>query len=802
MPEATRGSSARPSARHLAIDVQAAQLGTGAAVAIYATELLAALLGEVDGEVTLIVSPFAPVPLALVEAAERSPARVRWSPLPLPSGSSCGDDPTVAAAYDDLGIDEAVYLSLGPLDVHGAWPVCSPFGRPRWASGSVVLIHDLAPILLPEFYFELFSAYEVWYRRRLRFCAAADVVLTPTAYLAGELPYCLGRSDAEIAVVGVGPPPGPPVRPTGTEGGVVCSYLPAPHVRPEILIDAAAGAAQMGDEPLTLTFVTTEPERGRLTRLARVAGLGEAVLRFVDPGPQKLREVLGRGPAALVTLGAPGGCDFAVLEAIRAGVTVLAPAGSASPLPTDPPANQIPNPSTPEASFELGDPRSLAELIRRAHKDPDWRAAVTAAQLYALEGSSWTDVSRRLMSVLTPLATLKSPATLASPMTSAPSARVAITGPLPPVPSGISKYIEDQSRVATGRVQVAWVSTQPEPAQPGSCGPPVLDPADVPPAWSWWHHLSNHRVFHTAQLELIAEHGGVVEVHDVSLPFLIPPILVPGPGVFVPADLQAEMRAVFAGPHRGDEVAEQEGIGVLLRWLAARADALVVHSEQARRMLVAHLGDHPTPVHLVPHGSWMSAEARVVALTRRVELPERPYVVVPGFVGPAKWPEGLITALSLVPEGLRPLLVFAGRCPLHLEAKLRHQAEVRGVDLLITGYLATDDFDTWLSRAAASVIGRLLVRGETSGTVLRSARMGTPTIVAASGSISELPDVPLMSVTGLAPSEVARALIEVLTGPAADPVGATRRRLFLSSLGRLRRAFSWEPTLELMERRS
>jgi hypothetical protein len=121
------------------------------------------------------------------------------------------------------------------------------------------------------------------------------------------------------------------------------------------------------------------------------------------------------------------------------------------------------------------------------------------------------------------------------------------------------------------------------------------------------------------------------------------------------------------------------------------------------------------------------------------------------------------------------------------------------VDLHITGFLSSDDFDSWLAGAAAAVIGRLVTRGETSGTVIRSSRMGTPTVVAASGAISELPgDVPLLSTVELVPSRLAGRLAAILGSPPADPFGPARRDAFLQSLGRLRSAFSWEPTVELM----
>lgn len=779
-----------------AIDIQAAQgSGSGRNVSGYVTALTAALLqsAQPGEDVVLITSPFEAVPQPIARAAGRSPASVRWMPLPLPAPISTADDRLISAAYDSLPLQGADYLGLGPLDVLRSAATCSPPAVPGWARRAAAMIHDLNPVLLPERYLEAFSDYERRYRERLRFCAEVDGLGTATGYLAAQVPYCLGPTRSVARAVGLATPD-----PAGDGTGaaevrraVVYAYDPAPQRYPERLVEAAGMLPPALSAGLELVFVTVPEEAARLQASAVTWGLAGAVK--VVPAERDgwaagadLAAIL-QGAQAYAVPSCAEGYDLAMLQAPLLGTPVLAPdaPGAAGGVEWE------------RGRFDPTDAASLAVQLERLLTEGGYRKEMLEEQAAWAGHGSWDRVGREVRNLLAPPddRTARSPGVRRNR-----PPRVAVTGPLPPIPSGISKYIEDQTRAVAGRVGVDWIRSPDSPGPGAGGGPPVLDPEDVPAGQIWWHHMANQRRFHFHQFQLIAERRGVVEVHDVALPFVIPPVLVPPPGVPVPGDLQEELASVYRDGEASYIEAEDAGIGVLLRWLARHSDALVVHSGQARDMVRRHVGDGELRLFTVPLGIWMSSEARLVALSGRTALPDRPYIVVPGFVGPAKWPEGIIAAVGRIPAADRPLLVFAGMCPPHLEAKLREEARQRGVDLVITGFVSSEDFDTWLARAAAAVIGRLVIRGETSATVQRATRMGTPTIVAASGAFSELPDaVPLLSVVELAPSALAARVSELLGSALASPGSAERKALFAGSLETLRAAFSWEPTVELME---
>lgn len=794
----------------LAIDLQPAQRRSGSGrLREYATSLVATLLGTAAPEegFALVTSPFEAVPEGVVSAAAASAASVEWLPLPLPSPLLLGEADVVQDAYDSLPVDAATYLGLGPLDGFASPTTCSPATRPAWASGVSVLVHDLAPALLPGIYLEADPAFESWYRERLRFCAEADVMVVPTDRLAREARYCLGRPVGVVAVIGMAAPV-PPAG-TGTPAGagagrpvVACTYRPAPHRSVGTLLEALGTAAGRGVEVVLMVEGDARPVEGDARpdlpapgRPQAAAGARMKILARDPGGPLDLPD----RALLCVIPGYGDGFDLDLLSAPLAGVPVLAAEAVGGAELVCPPAER----------FDPGDPASLAALVAALVDDPPARAQMAERQAAAARALTWEGVAGRLRQALSlaglfpglpglPGPTPPTPAVAGAGPAPGTRPRLVVTGPLPPTPSGISTYIDNQTRAAAGRIDVAWVDSQDVPATPS--GPPPGGAA-AGGRRLWWHHIANHRRFHSRQPGFLAEHGGVIELHDADLPFLIPTILVPPPGVGMPEDLRDRLGRVFGAPGRSAHQAERDGVAALLRWLAAHADAIVVHSAQARETVTAVIGPDGPPVHVAPHGSWVSEEARIVAQSRRVDLPDRPYVVVPGFVGPAKWPEGLVASVGSVPERWRPLMVFAGRCPPHLELKLGDCARSAGVDLLVTGFLSDADFDSWLAGASAALVGRLLVRGETSGTVLNAARMGTPTLVAAAGSISDVPDeVPFVSSVGLVSSEVGERLTGLLSGPLAAPRGRARREMFEEALPKLRSAFSWEPTVELMAR--
>ncbi len=781
----------------VALDIQTAQApsASGPWPSRYVTELVAALLeGAPEGEqLHLLVSPFEPVPQRIVAAARRSGATVSWVPLPLPAPSAVHEDEVTRQAYDGLGLEGATYVDLGGLERPSTGAICHPALAPAWAGQVGVLVHDVAPLVLPELYLAAEPGLETWYRAHLTLCAEADAVLVPSNRLSELVRQQLGEGAPPVHTVGLAPSStsGPALARgvTSPPARVVWEYAPAPHRRPELIVEALAGLAGHALGDVRVDLATTPEERARLASRPGSPAGGP-----VGPAPAMAARGAVAGflgnALAYVVPSCCEGYELAMFDAPLAGALVLAaePVGGFDLL------------GTPETAFDPSEPAPLAALVRRAATDTVWREQLVARQAGAARRLTWEQVATRVRTALgLGVPGQAAPAPSRTPRRTKP-APVVLTGPLPPTASGITRYMVDQARAVAGHVATYWAGSQAGDA-PGTA--PGQGPA--PSGALWWHHLANHKRFHLRQFDYLARHGGVVELHDIALPFLVPPLLAPPPDVAVPADLQAELRAAY--PSRRSGTGSREGAGApvggpgetaLLRWVARRADAFVVHSSQAAEMLRAALTDGP-PVHVVPLGGRVSPEHRFVALSAPSPVPERPYLVVPGFVGPAKWPDGLIASVALVPADQRPLLVFAGFCPTYLAQRLVDLAGRRGVEMVLTGFLDDALFDTWLAHAAAALVGRRLTRGETSASVLSAARLGTPTIVAASAPIAELPaPAGTVRTVALRPVEVAREVMAVLWGPLAKPHSPERRKMFEASVPALRAACSWGPTVELL----
>lgn len=166
-------------------------------------------------------------------------------------------------------------------------------------------------------------------------------------------------------------------------------------------------------------------------------------------------------------------------------------------------------------------------------------------------------------------------------------------------------------------------------------------------------------------------------------------------------------------PHvRADEVR---------RW--RRADAIVVHSEQSRAMVVTHA---PTvPVHVVPVDLNLATTAvpRPEA-RRRLGLGDGPVALLLGFLRPYK---GLALLASAWPDVARALpdarLMLVGeRYP---SDELDGLSGLDGVDLR-AGFLPDEEVDFWA--AAADVLVMPYDRGSHSGVLHRALAVATPVL--------------------------------------------------------------------------
>lgn len=242
----------------------------------------------------------------LVEA-RRDGRPPRGASNPLRSASNALRD----TAWLHAGLPRAARSARAEV-VHHAQPVLSR----TIAAAQVVTVHDLAFETRPEGYGRVWRHLAArQYRRAVR---EADAVVCVSESTASEAVALLGARRERLVVAHHGPGQRlPPVDRRDPPAHLL--YVGDAEERKNVpgLLDAYAAYRSGAERPLDLVLAG---------RSARLAG-GEGVRGEAHPGPQRLAELLA-GAAALVHPSRHEGFGLTVLEAMAAGVPVVAVSGA------------------------------------------------------------------------------------------------------------------------------------------------------------------------------------------------------------------------------------------------------------------------------------------------------------------------------------------------------------------------------------------------------------------------------------------------------------------------------------------
>ncbi|MFL6247417.1 MAG: glycosyltransferase family 4 protein [Thermoanaerobaculia bacterium] len=205
--------------------------------------------------------------------------------------------------------------------------------------------------------------------------------------------------------------------------------------------------------------------------------------------------------------------------------------------------------------------------------------------------------------------------------------------------------------------------------------------------------------------------------------------------------------------------------------IARRSKAVIVHNDYARERLQSF--GVATPIHVVPHP--YVPETRTFdrdALRARLGFSSETRVIgFFGFLTSAKRAEVVLEAFRIAREREpRLALLIVGEPAPNIDV-----SALQRDGIVMTGYVADDDFPMYYAAADRFVNLRYPSAGETSGTLIRAFDAGKPVAVSDYAQFAELPNDCVVKIP-LGDGEVER-LAEFFASDVRDPSRAQRQWL-------------------------
>ncbi len=723
----------------LLLDLQGAQGGSRhSGLGRYSLELARALVATRGGhDVLLLLNAARPESAAALEA-EFAPllgagSLHRFTP---PEGCEAGRDPHHTLRRLAEHIRAQVILGLRPDMVHlGSvfegwndplvtnWP--AELERPR----HVATLHDLIPLSRRAEYLDgawRDAGLVPWYMRQFIEIAGMDGLLCNSEATRQEGLRLLDMPAERLVAVGGGVS-------AGFAGGrqepapiagryVLCLGLNDLRKNEARLIQAMGLLRQDG---LRLVVTGSAPE-GHLRRLATEAGLPADTILHLGLVDDAALPALYAHAALFVLPSLAEGFGLPLAEAMMAGAPFAASRAGALPEVA----------GRDDVLFDPLDVADIARVMGRILGDAALAEELRRFGPAQAARLGWPGVASRAW------AAMESWAGAAHP----PRPSLAITGPLPPQPTGVADYSAELLPALSRHYAITLVSAA-RPAEGVAAGFPWLSEdrfAMAPHAFSRvLHHLGNSALHHGQHSRLLRLRPAVSVLHDVALPeYRQWAAKQAGAGT-----LEASLYANHGYPAL---LAAQSGdAGMIAASLLMSGEvvtgslATIVHSQAARGMLEAAYGPAPAArVHVVPHLRRMPAlPGRAEARARLGLAPDALVVASFGACVPKKLPLRIIEAFAAAGLGEAALLTFVGAAQPGLEEVMRATARAQGLvgRMRLTGPVTRPDYEDWLAAADLAVQLRGRHQGESSGAVVDAMAAGLACIVNARGSLAELP---------------------------------------------------------------